>query len=147
MNKIPVFNCKFKVHIDEVTDENDTFTSIDGLSKYISSYKNQSFGGDSYTNCFVENFSTKNLILKRPLMKRKSGITKWCEKCLDDLNFSQKDMMIFVLNIEEEIVASWTVLGVIPFGIDISTIQLNSSNTILEQSITIRYRDLKMELS
>jgi phage tail-like protein len=150
MNKsIPVFSYAFKVVIDGVTTDDSSqeyFTSIEGLGKYVSKVSSTSSpGGEKGDISFPSNYNTKKLILRRPLMNRPSTITKWCTKALNSIIYDPKQIYIFILNVEHEIVAQWTLHNAYPIFMDVSSVSIEVGNTIIEQIIEIKYNDLTMD--
>lgn len=148
-NPIPVFSYAFKVVIDGVTtggSSQEYFTSIEGLGKYVSKVSaTASPGGEKGDINFPSNYTTKKLILRRPLMNTPSSITRWCTKALNSIIYDPREIYIFILNVEHEIVAQWTLHNAYPVFMDISSVGVEVGNTIIEQTIELKYNDLTMD--
>lgn len=147
---IPVFNCLFKVIISGVSSEGDSnaesFNSVDGLSKSISKVSSKdSPGGEKGEINLPSNFATKNLILRRPLMDQKSAISKWAADGLKTFHYKPTQVYIFVMNVEHHIVAQWTVHSAYPVSVSISPVTLYSGNTMIEETIELKYNDITMD--
>lgn len=146
---IPVFSYAFKVVIDGVTtgdSSQEYFTSVEGLGKYVSKVSSStSPGGEKGDINFPSNYSTRKLILRRPLMNTPSLITKWCTKALNDITYDPRQIYIFILNVEHEIVAQWTLHSAYPVFMEVSSVSIEIGNSIIEEKIEIKYNDLTMD--
>lgn len=146
----PVFNFSFKVVVSGVgTDESSNpefFNSVDGLGKYTSKVSSKdSPGGEMGDVSFPSNFGTKNLILRRPLMNKTSDISKWVATALKTFSYTPTQIYIFIMNVENEIVAQWTVHNAYPVSVNISPVSMYSGTTIIEEVIEIKYNDITMD--
>ena len=132
----------FKVSIDSITDENEIFYSVEGLSimfNYIPHYQ----GGDTNEDNIITNIKTTPLIFKRPLTNTKSGFSNWCIKSLETGLFEPKSLNIFILGINDEINNHWIAENAYPIGTKISTIDIEAKSPVIFEEIYVLYKNLK----
>lgn len=148
-NAIPVFSASFRVVIDGVTTDEETpeyFSSVEGLGKYLSKNSHiSSPGGEKGDVTFPTAYGTKKLVMARPLMNYSSQITKWCYKALDSFAYEPRSIYIFVMDVENNVVAQWTAHEAYPLSIDVSAVSMEVGNSIIEQTIAIKYNNLTMD--
>ena len=142
---IPVLNRFFQIEIQGLPNNGppEVFYSIRGLNAAaIRITETYSPGG------FDKNFELPNahqagtLILKRPLVKDKTNLTKWCEESLEKLSFKPTLAQIFVLDRSGGIVTQWEAKDTYPVGIESSALGLEQGNGIVEETITLAYASL-----
>lgn len=142
---IPVLNRFFRIEIQDLPDSGppEVFYSIRGLNApAIHLTKTYSPGGFDKTFELPIASQTGTLILKRPLVKTKTNLTKWCEEGLKALNFRPTVAYIFVLDYSENIVTQWAAEGIYPLGLESSSLGLEQGNGIIEETITLAYASL-----
>ena len=79
----------FQITIDNVTDENEIFYSIEGLSimyNYTAHYQ----GGDNNEDNIISSIKTSPLVFKRPLTNITSGFTK----AKREMNLNKKQIAV-----------------------------------------------------
>ena len=141
---IPVLNRFFRVEIQDLPKGGpEVFYSIRGLNApAIHTMKTYSPGGFDQTFDLPIPSQGGTLVLKRPLIKEKTGLTKWCEEGLKTLDFKPTIAQILVLNRNEEIIAGWSVEGIYPVGLESSSLGLEQGNGVIEETITLAYASL-----
>jgi|KBSMisStaDraftv2_1062788.scaffolds.fasta_scaffold01805_9 phage tail-like protein len=120
------------------------FQDVTGLSVSIDvdtdTYKE---GGE---NRFVHRLPGRtkysDLILKRGV-SLVSGIVAWCQDAIENFNFQPTNLTISLLNEDHLPVNSWYVVNAIPIKYDISGINAEQSQVLIE-SITLRYEYYRM---
>ena len=129
--------------IDGVTDEDEYFYAVEGLSiKYsIDNF----FPGGGLSSVYMPNkVESKPLILKRPVINKKSGLINWCTNALETGSFKPVDVNIFIMNLEGDINNQWTAEKAIPVGFEISAMDMyDKSEFNLMEVITLVYQSLK----
>lgn len=140
---IPAFKYSFQVTLDGVSDNSDEyFYAVDGLGVTYQLDKYLPGGyGTSYT--MPTTYETRQLVLKRPLVQGKTSITTWCEAALDTGVFKPATAHIFILNIDQEINSHWAAEQAYPIGLKLSSLDLETGNPIVMESITLAYVSLK----
>ena len=143
---IPVLNRFFRMVIQDLPGEGpaEMFYSIRGLSvstpHVTSSYLPGGF--DSPFTIPIAS-QTGKLVLKRPLLKEKTAITKWCEESLKTLNFKPSVAHIFILDYNDDIITQWDAEGIYPVALEISPLGLEQEDSgIIEETITLAYAGL-----
>lgn len=133
----------FNITIEGVTDENEYFYSVEGLSIQYS--VDPFFAGGGLSSVYMPNkIESKPLILKRPVIDKKSGLVNWCSEALDKGVFKPVDVNIFIMGNEGEVNNHWLATKAIPIGFEISAMDMNDrSNTNLMEIITLVYQSLK----
>lgn len=141
---VPVVNRLFRVVIHDLVENNDTevFYSLRGLNSTTIRVKRYGPGGLGHTYELPEPSQGGTLILKRPLLKEKTALTKWCESKLETLDLSKTAAQVFVLNQSKEVVTEWSIEGVYPSGIQTSSLGVDQGNGIVEETITLAYAKL-----
>ena len=132
----------FQVSIDDITDDNEIFYSVEGLSimyNYLPHYQ----GGDNNEDNIITSIKTSPLIFKRPLTNITSGFSNWCIKSLETGQFEPKSINIFILGINDEINNHWIAENAYPIGMNISTIDIEAKTPIIVEEIHVLYKNLK----
>jgi phage tail-like protein len=140
---IPAFKYSFRVTLENVVDANDPeyFYAIEGLGMMYQVDKYSPGGyGNSYSMPTI--YETESLTLKRPVFEAKSKINKWCEQALSSGVFKPTIAHIFILNNDETLNNHWTAEGVYPIGLRLSSLDLESGNPIVMETITLNYSKL-----
>ena len=116
----------FQITIDGITDENEYFYSIEGLS---TEFKIREYLAGCTMNAMSLTTSKENqpIIVKRPL----SNV------------FEPVSMNIFILNHDETINNHWIAENAYPTGLKISKINIENKNPVIMEIITIMYMNLK----
>ena len=145
-NKQLISVCSFSLEIPGVTDEREgePFTAIDGLSKYVAQSQNYFYGGEQHSGYLPSKFATKNLTLKRPITTGHSNIFEWIQTSLNTFEFEPKDMILYILDSNRNILAKWDIISAIPISFDISTVELNSADNSIYETFIFNYKDLTM---
>jgi phage tail-like protein len=141
-NVILSSNYSFQITIDGITDENEYFYSIEGLSIEFQTKQYLSGCNMNYTP-ITTCIETQPIIIKRPLSNIKSGFTKWCIKYLEIGIFEPVVMNIFIINTDGSINNHWIAENAYPLGLRISQINIENKNPIIMEIITIMYTNLK----
>jgi phage tail-like protein len=140
---IPAFKYAFQVTLAGVSDDSDEyFYAVDGLgiTYQMDKYLPGGFG-NSYAMPTI--YETRHLMLKRPLLQEKTSITKWCETALDTGVFTPTTANIFILNKDKAINNHWAAEQVYPIGLKISSLDLETGNPIVMETLTLAYVRLK----
>ena len=132
----------FQVTIDNVTDENEIFYSVDGLSimyDYISHHQ----CCDNLDDNIIKSIKTEPLIFRRPITNVTSGFNKWCVKALETGIFEPVSINIFILGYNDIINNHWIAENAYPIGFKLSTIDLEAKSPELFENIYVLYKNLK----
>jgi phage tail-like protein len=124
-NLKPVFKYSFQVKIEGIADETpEYFHAVEGLG-FI--YQTEQYLPGGYNQPFPLStvYQTNNLVLKRPLLEEKTNITKWCEEALDRRVFKPTAAHIFILGRNGEIRTHWSLEGLYPIGLKMSSLDLD----------------------
>ena len=132
----------FQITIDNVTDENEIFYSIEGLS-IMYNYTPHYQGGDNNEDNIITSIKTSPLIFKRPLTNITSGFSKWCINSLETGLFTPQSINIFILGYNDEINNHWIAENAYPIGMKISTIDLEAKIPIIFEETYVLYKNLK----
>ena len=132
----------FQIKIDGVTDDNEYFYSVEGLSI---SYQIRSYlqGGELNSSFTISRADTQPVIIKRPLSNVKSGFSNWCMKILESGNFTPVSMNIFILDNNDEINNHWIAEQAYPIGLKIGTMDVKNEDPVIMETITMMYYNLK----
>jgi phage tail-like protein len=105
---------------------------------------------DTYTeggeNRFVHRLPSRtrynDLVLKRG-MTLVSGITAWCIDAVQNFNYQPTNLVVSLLDEQHLPVSSWYVVNAIPIKYDISGLNAEQNEIVIE-SITLSYEYFKM---
>jgi len=132
----------FQVTIENVTDENELFYSVEGLS-IMYNYTGHYQGGDNNEDNIITSIKTSPLIFKRPLTNTISGFSKWCIDSLETGIFKPESINIFILGYDDEINNHWIAENAYPIGMKISTLNLEANSPIIVEETHVLYKNLK----
>jgi phage tail-like protein len=82
-----------------------------------------------------------DLVLKRG-MTLVSGVTAWCLDAIENFNYQPTNMLISLLNEDHIPVSSWYVANAIPIKYDITGLNAEQNQIVIE-SMTLRYEYYK----
>jgi phage tail-like protein len=82
-----------------------------------------------------------DLVLKRGLTLV-SGVTAWCVDAIENFNYQPTNMLISLLNEDHAPVSSWYVANAIPIKYDITGLNAEQNQIVIE-SMTLRYEYYK----
>lgn len=135
------FSLSFQIAIENVTDDNELFYSVDGLSMFYN--LNQKYqGGENIDTMVATTLKTTPLVVKRPLTNIITGFSKWCTKSLESGVFTPVSMNIFILGRDNEINNHWVAEEAYPYGMKVSSINIEHSDFVIMEEIFILYRKL-----
>jgi phage tail-like protein len=140
---LPVFKYSFQLTLDSVSDDSDGyFYAVDGLGITYQMDKYSPGGyGNSYAMPVI--YETRQLVLRRPLMQEKTSITKWCEDALGTGVFKPTTANILILDSDKTVTNHWAAQQAYPIGLKISSLDLDRSNPIVMEIITLAYATLQ----
>jgi len=132
----------FQITIDGITDENEFFYSIEGLTI---GYQTQTYipGGEANNVTLTSQVVTQPLVIKRPLSNNKSGFSEWCIKTLETGIFEPVTMNIFIFNNDSSINNHWIVEQAYPVSMKITPIDIENETKVISEIITVMYVNLK----
>ena len=114
------------------------FQEVTGLTVDVDVSSVYNEGGE---NRFVHRLPGRtkygDLILKRG-MTLVSGVTAWCVDAIENFNYQPTNMLISLLNEDHLPVSSWYITNAIPIKYDISGLNAEQNQIVIE-SITLRY--------
>jgi phage tail-like protein len=115
------------------------FQEVTGLTVDVDMTAVYNEGGE---NRFVHSLPGRtkyaDLVLKRG-MTLVSGVTAWCIDAIENFNYHPTNMLISLLNEDHLPVSSWYVTNAIPIKYDISGLNAEQNQIVIE-SITLRYQ-------
>lgn len=135
-------NYFFKIHIDDVTDDNELFFSIEGL-EMIYNLKTHHQCGELNETFVTDYLKTEQIIIRRPITNHTTGFSKWCMETIEKNNFSPVSINIFILTNTKEICNHWIAEDAYPYGMRISPLSIDSKNPVIMEEIYINYKKLK----
>lgn len=145
MSEIPILANKHSFHItiEGVTDDDEYFYAVEGLSIQYS--VDTFFPGGGLSSVYMPNkIESKPLILKRPVINKKSGLINWCTDALEKGTFNPADVNVFIMNLEGDINNHWLAEKAVPIGFEISPMDMNDKSSVsLMEVITLVYQSLK----
>jgi len=144
MPKIPIFATQnnFKVVIDGITEDNEYFYSVEGLSIQYTT-RTYSPGGDNMIVNITTDKDTVPLVFKRPLSDVTLGMSKWCIKTLEMNEFEPADVNIFIFGGNDSIINHWIAEQAYPIGMKVSSLNVLVNDPRIMEILTLTYSNLK----
>jgi len=141
---VPVLNRFFQIEIQDVPKGSpEVFYSIKGLNSATVQVKKVYLpGGFGLAYELPESSQGGTLVLKRPLLKERTEITKWCEKSLEKTAYDPRAAQVFVLNHSGDVVVHWSIQGAYPSRVETSSLGIDQGNGVIEEIITLGYTSL-----
>lgn len=144
MPKIPIFATQnnFKVVIDGITEDNEYFYSVEGLSIQYTT-RTYSPGGDNMIVNITTDKDIVPLVFKRPLSDVTLGMSKWCIKTLEMNEFKPADVNIFIFGRNDSITNHWIAEQAYPIGMKVSSLNVLVNDPRIMEILTLTYSNLK----
>ena len=144
MPKIPIFATQnnFKVVIDGITEDNEYFYSVEGLSIQYTT-RTYSPGGDNMIVNITTDKDIVPLVFKRPLSDVTLGMSKWCIKTLEMNEFKPADVNIFIFGRNDSITNHWIAEQAYPIGMKVSSLNVLVNDPRMMEILTLTYSNLK----
>lgn len=113
------------------------FQDITGLSVDVNTDTYNEGGENRFVHSLPTRTKYSDLVLKRGFTLT-SGVTAWCQDTIENFNFKPTNLLISLLNEQHAPVSSWYVVNAFPIKYDISGLNAEQSQIVIE-SITLRY--------
>ena len=114
-----------------------SFQEVTGLSVNVGLDTYNEGGENRFTHRLPGRNTYSDLVLKRG-MSLVSGLTAWCLDSIENFNYQPTNLLISLLNEDHLPVSSWYVTNAIPINYEISGLNAEQSQIVIE-SITLRY--------
>ena len=136
-NSYPVsFYFKLSFNGDEAA-----FQEVSGISKELS-VEEVACGGENRFKYRLPTVSTsQNLVLKRALVSKGSGLLNWCSTCIDDglvNTITTHDVSVSLLSADGNVCVMWTFHNAYPVKYTVSDLKSQESELVVE-SIELAY--------
>ncbi len=128
----------FELSFDE---EDAAFQEVSGISKELNLEEVAAGGENRFKYRLPSVTTSKNLVLKRALVEKKSKLINWCIFSLDKglaYKINTKDVSVNLLNKEGEVSSSWLFHDAYPVKYAISDLK-SDENKIVLQTIELAY--------
>lgn len=113
------------------------FQEVTGFTSTVNLDTYNEGGENRFVHRLPGRTTYSDLVLKRG-MTMVSGVTAWCLDAIENFNFQPTNMLISLLNADHLPVNSWYVTNAIPIKYDISGLNADQSQIVIE-SMTLRY--------
>lgn len=113
------------------------FQEVTGFTSTVNLDTYNEGGENRFVHRLPGRTTYSDLVLKRG-MTIVSGVTAWCLDAIENFNFQPTNMLISLLNSDHLPVNSWYVTNAIPIKYDISGLNADQSQIVIE-SMTLRY--------
>ena len=117
------------------------FKEVSGISKEMSVEEFASGGENRFKYRLPTISKSKNLVLKRALVPKNSGLAQWCASTLDDglsLPIQTKIVTVNLLGADGQVYMSWAFHNAYPVKYSISDLKSQESEILIE-SIELAY--------
>lgn len=113
------------------------FQEVTGFTSTVNLDTYNEGGENRFVHRLPGRTTYSDLVLKRG-MTLVSGVTAWCIDAIENFNYQPTNMLISLLNADHLPVNSWYVTNAIPIKYDISGLNADQSQIVIE-SMTLRY--------
>jgi len=117
------------------------FQEVSGLSVDVNLDTYNEGGENRFVHRLPGRTRYSDLVLKRG-MTLVSGVTAWCVDAIENFNYQPTNMLISLLNEDHIPVSSWYVANAIPIKYDITGLNAEQNQIVIE-SMTLRYEYYK----
>jgi phage tail-like protein len=117
------------------------FQEVTGLTADVNLDTYNEGGENRFVHRLPGRTTYTDLVLKRG-MTLVSGITAWCQDAIENFNFQPTNLLISLLNEDHLPVSSWYIANAIPIKYDISGLNAEQNQIVIE-SLTLRYEYYK----
>jgi len=117
------------------------FQEVSGLSVDVNLETYNEGGENRFVHRLPGRTRYSDLVLKRG-MTLVSGVTAWCVDAIENFNYQPTNMLISLLNEDHIPVSSWYVANAIPIKYDITGLNAEQNQIVIE-SMTLRYEYYK----
>lgn len=140
----PFTGFHFKVTFEILAQATDDtrFQEVTGLTSDVSLDTYNEGGENRFSHRLPGRASYTDLVLKRG-MSAATGLTAWCQDGIVNFNYQPTNILITLLNEQHLPAASWYVINAIPIKYDISGLNAEQSQIMIE-SMTLRYEYYKI---
>jgi phage tail-like protein len=118
------------------------FQEVSGLTADVTLDTYNEGGENRFVHRLPGRTRYSDLVLKRG-MTLVSGITAWCQDAIENFNFQPTNLLISLLNEDHLPVSSWYIANAIPIKYDISGLNAEQNQIVIE-SLTLRYEYYKL---
>lgn len=117
------------------------FQEVTGLNVDVNLDTYNEGGENRFVHRLPGRTKYSDLVLKRG-MTLVSGVTAWCIDAIENFNYQPTNMLISLLNEDHLPVSSWYVANAIPIKYDLSGLNAEQNQIVIE-SMTLRYEFYK----
>ena len=117
------------------------FQEVSGLTVDVNLDTYNEGGENRFVHRLPGRTRYSDLVLKRG-MTLVSGVTAWCVDAIENFNYQPTNMLISLLNEDHIPVSSWYVANAIPIKYDITGLNAEQNQIVIE-SMTLRYEYYK----
>lgn len=124
--------------------ENDTrFAEVSGLNVELTTEAFQEGGENRFSHRLPGRTKYSNLVLKRGFLPD-SGLVAWIRNATEHLAIQPADVLVELLNLKHETLASWNVVGAYPVKWSFSDFKATENGYVTE-SLELAFRYFRME--
>lgn len=136
----PPVSFHFKVEFHDVGkgDPDVRFQEVSGMTAEIGIEELPVGGENRFTYRLPSRAKYGNLILKRGMLTD-SGLIDWFKQAVENFSFSPKEVNVFLLNEEHQVVASWVFIQAYPVKWVISDLRA-LENALAVETIELAYQ-------
>jgi phage tail-like protein len=144
----PPLGCFFKLGINglSTTSQDYAFQEAVGLSAEIAFEEIAEGGENSFKYKLPTSKKYSNLVLKRGLVTKTSGLANWCAQTVDS-DFTTKintyDLMLMLMNAQGQVLFSWNFFSAWPVKWSVSDLKSAQSEVVIE-TLEFAYNSFKV---
>ena len=132
------FHFSVKFDIADATDKDVRFREVSGLGSELEEETLNEGGENRYVQKFPVRARYTDLVLKRGLLTD-SGVRKWCEAAVRDLDIQPATVWVSILNEAHEPVQTYTFANAWPKKWSVSDLNAESGDIVVE-SLELAYQ-------
>jgi phage tail-like protein len=131
-NYYPPVGFHFMVELPTVSKGEFQFQSVSGLKATLETMDVAEGGENRFKHKLPVRTGYSNLILKRGLVVKKSGLIMWCRDAIENFNIRPVNLVVKLLNNEHEPLMTWNVVHAYPIKWDISDFNAEENKLVIE---------------
>lgn len=140
----PALGFHFAVIFDIDKAKVNVFQEVSGFSTEIKTEEVKD-GGSLYRYALPTEVTYSNLVMKRGLLSKNSGVIKWMNKALEHFEFETTTIIVNLLNEKSQPLVSWNFDKAWPVKLETSGLEAQDSKIVIE-TMEFKYESFKREL-
>lgn len=134
----------FKVVFPGYEDGSDTsFQDVSGIGREMKTEEVPEGGENRFVHRLPKSMSYKNLVLKRGIANRKSGLVEWCRTVLEDgliQKIQTRRVLVYLMNAKRVPIRAWKFTNAYPVKWEVDNFN-STKNEVSIETIELTYNE------